>query len=169
MLFGKSPISWKSKRQTAVTRSIVEAEYKSMALAVCEVMWLKQLFKDIGIKRTNNTPIYCENQDAIATFANPVNHEKTKQVDINCHFIRDKTTYGLVHPTYIPSSKQLAVIFTKQLTLSQHIHLLSKLGMQSMPSHLEGEYCKEVNVKSGHMSCLVHCYTACPFTLCHLF
>lgn len=91
VLLGHSPISWKSKRQTVVARSTAEAEYMSMVLAVCEVMWLKQLLKDLGLKNKTSTPIYCDNQAAIAISANPVHHEKTKHVDIDCHFIRDKT------------------------------------------------------------------------------
>lgn len=131
VLLGKSPISWKSKRQTVVARSSAEAEYRSMALAVCEVLWIKQLLRDLGVKLTDPTAIMCDNQAAIAIAANPVQHEKTKHVEIDCHFIRDKAKQGVIHPTFVPSSAQLADILTKILTVDQHYKLLSKLGVHS--------------------------------------
>lgn len=141
ILLGSSPISWKSKRQSVVTRSTAEAEYRSMALTVCEVMWLKQLLKDLGLHHIGSTPIHCDNQAALAIAANPVHHEKTKHVDIDCHFIRDKTSQGIITPAYIPSSQQVADIFTKQLPTKQHNKLLCKLGAQFSPhSQLEEEY-----------------------------
>lgn len=133
VLLVMSPISWKSKNQSVVARSTAEAEYRSMAQAVCEVMWLKQLLKDLGIKHLPTSPIHCDNQAALAISANPVHHEKTKHVDIDCHFIRDKATEGRIKPTYIPSSHQLADVLTKQLSVSQHQSLLSKLGVCSPP------------------------------------
>lgn len=61
-----------------VARSSAEAEYRSTALAVCEVMWIKQLLKDLGIKNSSATSIYCDNQAALAIAANPVHHEKNE-------------------------------------------------------------------------------------------
>lgn len=140
ILLGVSPISWKAKRQSVVSRSSAEAEYRSMALAICEVMWLKQLLRDLDMKDMEKTPLYCDNQAALAIAANPVHHEKTKHVDIDCHFIRDKTQDGVVSPTYIPSQHQLADVLTKLLPTKQHQTLLSKLGVQLAPhSQLEGE------------------------------
>ncbi|XP_019104854.1 uncharacterized mitochondrial protein AtMg00810-like [Beta vulgaris subsp. vulgaris] len=65
IMLGKSPVSWKSKRQSIVSRSSVEDEYRSIALAICEVMWLKYLLKDLGIKHTGSTPIFCDNKAAL--------------------------------------------------------------------------------------------------------
>ena len=131
IMLGDSPISWKSKRQSVVARSTAEAEYRSMALTLCGVMWINQLLKGLGIKYLGTTPIFCDNQAALAIAANPVHHEKTKHVDIDCRFIRDKAQEGVIKPTYVPSSKQLADIFTKQLPVSQHNIILSKLGVAS--------------------------------------
>lgn len=117
-----------------MARSTAEAEYRAMALAVCEVMWVKQLLKDLGIKEKEGTAIQCDNQAAIAIAANPVQHERTKHVEIDCHFIRDKAKQGDIKPTYVASSEQVADILTKVLTVNQHQKLLSKLGVQSPPS-----------------------------------
>ena len=134
ILLGGSPISWKSKRQSVVARSTAEAEYRSIAMTVCEVMWLKHLLKDLGVKNMGSTPLHCDNQAALAIASNPVHHEKTKHVDIDCHFIRDTTTAGIITPAYIPSQHQLADVFTKVLPTKQHQSLLHKLGVQSHPS-----------------------------------
>lgn len=98
LLLGKSPISWKSKRQYVVARSTAEAEYRSLAFTVCEVLWIKQLLKDLGIKHVSSTLVKCDNQAALAIVANPVQHEKTKHVEIDCHFIRDTTKGGAINP-----------------------------------------------------------------------
>ena len=140
ILLGASPLSWKSKRQSVVARSTAEAEYRSMALTICEVMWLSQLLKDLGLKKLGTTLLNCDNQAALAIAANPIHHEKTKHVDIDCHFIRDKAAEGIIQPTYVPSHAQLANIFTKILGTAQHQKLLSKLGVCSPHSQLEGEY-----------------------------
>lgn len=113
VLLWKYAISWKSKRQFVVARSTAETEYISMTMILCEVMWLKQLLKYLGLKHQARTPIFCVNHAALAISANPVHHEKIKHVDIYCNFIRDKATEGVIHLTYVPSSQQLANIFTK--------------------------------------------------------
>lgn len=124
-----------AKRQFAVARGTAEAEYREMALNACEVTWLKQLLRDLGLKNETVIPIMCDNQAALAISANPVHHEKTKHVDINCHFIRDKTVEGVIQPTHIPSFHQVADVFTKVLPTHQQSKLLSKLGVQSgMPA-----------------------------------
>lgn len=133
-MLGDSLVSWKSKRQSVVARSSVEAEYRSMELTICEVMWIKQLLKDLGIKSLSSTPILCDNKAALAIAANPVHHERTKHVDTDCHFIREKTAEGIITPTYIPSSHQVANVFTKLLSVDQHQHLLHKLGVQRSSS-----------------------------------
>ncbi|CAO2822882.1 unnamed protein product [Amaranthus hypochondriacus] len=139
ILLGQSPISWKAKRQSIVARSSGEAEYRAMALTICEVMWLKKLFKDLGLKHTGITTLYCDNKAALAIASNLVHHERMKHVDIDYHFIRDQVNAHTVHPTYIPSHSQVADVFTKILTTTQHAHLLHKLGVRPSSSQLEGE------------------------------
>lgn len=117
-----------------MARSTAEAEYRSLAMATCEVMWVKQLLKELGMKKLGSTPIFCDNQAALAIVANPVHHEKTKHVGIDCHFIRDQALAGTIQPTYVPSSKQIADVLTKVLSVDQHQLLLSKMGVQSPPS-----------------------------------
>ncbi|XP_021735713.1 uncharacterized protein LOC110702318 [Chenopodium quinoa] len=134
ILLGRSPVSWKSKRQSTVAKSTAETEYRSMALTVCEVMWLKELLKDLGMSKLGTTSIFCDNQAALAIAANPVHHEKTKHVDIDCHFIREKFSDGIIAPTYVHNSQQLADMFTKILSVEQMNQLMTKLGVQPQSS-----------------------------------
>lgn len=87
IFLGNSPISWswKTKKQTVVARSSAEAEYRSMALTASEVSWLTSLLKDIGVTNLPPTILKCDNQAALAIAVNPVQHEKTKHVAIDCH------------------------------------------------------------------------------------
>lgn len=134
ILLGSSPVSWKTKKQSVVARSTAEAEYRAMAMASCEVTWLSALLQDMGLQNLPSTVLNCDNQAALSIAANPVSHERTKHVEIDCHFIRDKIAAGEIVPQHVPSYAQLADMFTKQLASSQHMYLLRKLGVSSAPA-----------------------------------
>lgn len=132
IFLGESPISWKSKKQSVVARSSAEAEYRAMALTACEVTWISALLKDLGLKNLPPTLLNCDSQAAIAIAANPVHHEKTKHVDIDCHYIREQIQGGLIETSHVSSSNQVADIFTKILPVKLHLSHATKLG--SSPS-----------------------------------
>lgn len=140
VLLGSSPISWKTKKQSVVARSTAEAEYRSMAVASYENTWLAALLNDMGLQNLPPTVLHYDNQAALAMAANPVLHKRTKHVEIDCHFIRDKVNSGDVVTKHIPTHCQVADIFTKALSTKQHHYLLRKLGIAAeLPSQLEGE------------------------------
>lgn len=125
-----------------VARSSAEAEYRAMALTTYEVTWLMSLFKDLGLRNLHPAALKCDNQAALSIAANPVYHERTKHIEVDCHFIREKIAQGIIHPSYVPSKAQLADVLTKALPTYQHNKLLGKMGVQSAShSHLERE-CK---------------------------
>ena len=134
-------MSWKTKKQSVVARSTAEAEYRAMALTCCEVTWMSALLKDMGLNDLPPTLIKSDNQAALSIAANPVLHERTKHIELDCHFIRDKIAEGKVTTEFVPSHAQVADILTKSLPVKQHRYLLNKLGVSSSNStQLEGEY-----------------------------
>ena len=88
--FGNAIVSWKSKKQETIARSSAEAEFRSMASVVAEVTWLIGLYKELGISVEVPIYLYCDTKAAIQIAANPIFPERTKHIDIDCHFVRDK-------------------------------------------------------------------------------
>jgi hypothetical protein len=78
-----------------VSRSSSEAEYRSLSLAACELQWLSYLLADLHITCVRGPMLYCDNQSAIHIASNPVFHERTKHLEIDCHFVRDKLHSGV--------------------------------------------------------------------------
>ncbi|KAH9672540.1 protein kinase domain-containing protein [Citrus sinensis] len=101
---GDSPISWKTKKQNVVSRSTVEAEYRSLADLSCELQWLKALFADLGHLQHDPMTVYCDNQSALYIAENPVYHERTKHIELDCHFVRERVQSKLLLPLHIPTS-----------------------------------------------------------------
>lgn len=106
--YGESLISWKSKKQNTISRSSAEAEYRSLASTVAELTWLLGLFKELGVTLQLPVAMHCASKAAIQIAVNPVFHDRTKHIDINCHFIREKVLQGLVLPVYLSSVEQPA-------------------------------------------------------------
>lgn len=126
---GESLISWKSKKQQTVSRSSAEAEYRSMAAVVSELIWLSGLLQELNVSISAPIKLFSDSKSAIQIAGNPVFHERTKHIEIDCHFIRDKVKSGFIDPQFICSTMQLADILTKGLGTRQHDFLLSKLGV----------------------------------------
>ncbi|PRQ17191.1 putative RNA-directed DNA polymerase [Rosa chinensis] len=130
---GGNLVTWKSKKQTVVARSSAEAEYRAMASIACELIWLKTLLGDLGIICPTPITLHCDNQAAMHIAANPVFHERTKHIEVDCHFVRDQVQSKLIETVYTRSCDQLADIFTKILASAQFERLLSKLGSRDFP------------------------------------
>ncbi|GAU31060.1 hypothetical protein TSUD_214960 [Trifolium subterraneum] len=126
---GNSLISWKSKKQNVVSRSSSEAEYRALAQTTCEGQWLKFLLQDFHISHPTPIVIYCDNKSAFHIAANPVFHERTKHIEMDCHVVREKVQDGLIHLLPVPSKEQVADILTKSLHPGPFHMLHDKLGM----------------------------------------
>ena len=87
VFIGRNIISWKSKKQTVVTRSSAKAEYRFMAMVTCELMWIKQFVQELRFCKVVQMKLYCDNQTALHIASNPIFHERTKHIEIDCHFI----------------------------------------------------------------------------------
>ncbi|GJU60739.1 putative RNA-directed DNA polymerase [Tanacetum coccineum] len=89
-------VSWKSKKQATLSKSSAEAEYRAMASATCEIMWILKLLQDLDLDGLAPVTLFCDNKSAIQIAANPVMHEKTKHFDIDVHLVREKVASGLI-------------------------------------------------------------------------
>nr|KYP42345.1 Copia protein [Cajanus cajan] len=113
MFLGDSLVTWRSKKQDRVSRSSAEAEFRALAQGMCEGLWMKIILDDLKVKVDNPMQLYCDNKSAMSIVHNPIQHDKTKHIKINRHFIKDNLDRGFVITTHVPTELQIADIFTK--------------------------------------------------------
>ena len=129
MFLGASLILWKSKKQGTVSLSSAETEYRSMRCVVVKLSWLSRLLHELAISSITLIPVRCDNQVAIYIAKNPVFHERTKLIELDYHFVREKLMAGLISLHHVPTKQQLADVLTKPLTGALHKDLISKMGV----------------------------------------
>ena len=112
-----------------VARSSAEAEFQSMAHGMCEGIWLIRVLLELRILVEKSMKMFCDNQATISIAKNPIHHDRTKHVEIDRHFIKEKVEEGIIKLTYIPTSLQTADILAKALPRTNCEDLSSKLGM----------------------------------------
>ena len=125
---GSGAISWASKKQS-VELSIAEAEYISLALASCQVLWIKWILSELKHEQVEGTTLFCDNSSAISLTKNPVFHEKNKHIRIKYHFIRGLVKNGEINVMYCKIQEQIADIFTKALKYDIFKKMKKKLGI----------------------------------------
>ncbi|KAI3750451.1 hypothetical protein L2E82_21088 [Cichorium intybus] len=131
VFLGQNLISWSSKRQGTISRSSAEAEYRGVANAVAETSWLRNLLRELYYPPLSATLVYCDNVSAVYLSTNPIQHQRTKHIEIDIHFVRDKVAVGQIRVLHVPSSSQYADIFTKGLPSSLFLDFRSSLNVRS--------------------------------------
>lgn len=130
MLAG-GPISWRSKKQPTVALSSMEAEYMATSLATREALWLQTLFAELGLPYSGPTTLYVDNRSAIDFSKNSGFHARSKHIDIQHHFVREKIISNEITIIHCASEDNLADILTKALPMPKHQDLTTRLGMTS--------------------------------------
>ena len=121
-------ISWKSKKQDVVAISSAKAEYRAMTLATCELIWLKHLLQELRFGKNEQMKLICDNQATLHISSNSVFNERTKNSEVDCHFIREKIASGCMTTSFANSNDQLADIFTKSLRGPRIKYICEKFG-----------------------------------------
>jgi hypothetical protein len=134
VFLGDALVSWSSKRQPTVSRSSAEAEYRAVANAAAECIWLRQLLTELQCAVTKATVAYCDNVSAVYMSANPVHHKRTKHIELDIHFVRERVQLGDLRVLHVPTGEQYADIMTKGLPTSTFAAFRSSLCVLA-PTH----------------------------------
>ncbi|GJT07378.1 ribonuclease H-like domain-containing protein [Tanacetum coccineum] len=140
VFLGDNLLTWSSKRQDTLSRSSAEAEYRGVANAVAETSWIRNLLRELHTPLFTATLVYCDNVSAVYMSANPVQHQRTKHIEIDIHFVRDKVAAGHVRVLHVPSRFQYADIFTKGLPYPLFADFRSSLSVRKSPAPTAGAY-----------------------------
>ncbi|GJX49284.1 ribonuclease H-like domain-containing protein [Tanacetum coccineum] len=138
VFLGNNLLSWSSKRQVTLSRSSAEAEYRGVANAVAETCWLRNLLRELHTPLSTATLVYCDNVSAVYLSSNPVQHQRTKHIEIDIHFVRDLVAAGHIRVLHVPSRYQYADVFTKGLPTVLFDEFRSSLSIRSSPAQTAG-------------------------------
>jgi hypothetical protein len=125
------PVAWKSKRQATTALSTTEAEYMASAEATRQAIWLRLLLEELNHGLTGPLSILNDNNAAILLSKNPVNHDRSKHIDIRHHFLRDKVFDNTVELSHVATEDNLADILTKPLGTDTFMDLRERMGVTS--------------------------------------
>ncbi|GJQ94001.1 ribonuclease H-like domain-containing protein [Tanacetum coccineum] len=139
VFLGNNLLSWYSKRQPTLFLSSAEAEYRGVANVVAETCWLRNLLRELHTPLSSATLVYCDNVSAVYLSCNPVQHQRTKHIEIDIHFVRDLVAAGQVRVLHVPSRYQFADIFTKGLSSALFEEFRSSLSVRCPPAPTAGE------------------------------
>ncbi|GJW81798.1 ribonuclease H-like domain-containing protein [Tanacetum coccineum] len=140
VFLGDNLLSWSAKRQVTLSRSSAEAEYRGVANVVAEAAWIRNLLLELHAPLTTATLVYCDNISVVYLSTNPVQHQRTKHIEIDIHFVRDYVASRQVRVLHVPSRFQYADIFTKGLSSALFLEFRSSLNVRRPPVTTTGEY-----------------------------
>jgi len=122
-------VTWKSKKKSVVSRSSAEAEFRVMTRGICELLWLRSILEGLRIKIDEPMRLCCDNKSAISIARNLVQHFRTKHIEVDRHFIKEKLDSGVICTPSVSSEGNLADLLTKGLNNNNFEKFVSKLGM----------------------------------------
>ena len=129
---GGNLVTWRSKKQKVVALSSAEAEFRGMAKGICELLWLRKLLTEIGFAPSCEMDLFCDNKAAIDISHNPVQHDRTKHVKVDRHFIKQNIEAKIIRFPFVKSEDQLADILTKAVCRKTFYSSLAKLGIRDL-------------------------------------
>ena len=140
MFLGPNLISWSSRKQPTISRSSTEAEYKALANRTTETVWIQSLLKELGVHQSRPPVLWCDNLGATYLTTNPIFHARTKHIEVDFHFVREKVAISALDVRFISSNDQVADGFTKPATRYMLDRLKHNLNLVTVK--IEGE-CKQ--------------------------
>ncbi len=133
---GSGPISWSSKKQPIVSLASTKAEYKALCSATCEAIWIRRILEDVGETQQAPTIIRCDNQSTIKLENNPIYHARTKHIETQHHFVREKLPSKEIDLSYCNTNENVADIFTKPLGKAKFEMCKNKLYIVENPNYV---------------------------------
>jgi hypothetical protein len=119
VFLGSNLVSWSARKQATVSRSSTESEYKAVANATAEIMWIQTLLKELSISAPRMARLWCDDMGAKYLSANPVFHARTKHIEVDFHFVRERVLNNLLQIDFVSTGDQVADGFTKALAVRQ--------------------------------------------------
>jgi histone deacetylase 1/2 len=129
IFLGGNLVAWSSRKQPTVSRSSTEAEYKSVANATAEIIWIQGLLKELGVYMSRAPILWCDNLGATYLSVNPIFHARTKHIEVDYHFVRERVAYKALDIRFISTHDQLADVLTKPLATPLFIKFRNNLNM----------------------------------------
>jgi hypothetical protein len=129
---GGNLVTWRSKKQKVVALSSAEAEFRGMSKGLCELLWLKRLLTEIGFEPKTEMKLFCDNKAAIEISHNPVQHDRTKHIEVDRHFIKQNLEGKIIKFPFVRSEDQLADMLTKAVSSKVFHSSLDKLGIRNI-------------------------------------
>ncbi|GJS47466.1 ribonuclease H-like domain-containing protein [Tanacetum coccineum] len=140
VFLGDNILSWSVKRHVTLSRYCVEAKYRGVANVVSETAWIRNLLRELHTPLHTATIVYCDNVSVVYLFSNLVQHQHTKHIEIDIHFVHDYVASGQVLVLHVPSRFQYADIFPKGLLSTLFLEFHFSLNVRRPPVPTTGKY-----------------------------